>query len=452
MKLSRLACCCAFVLTGTVWAGTVQADNPFDELDSEVTAVYSSAQTEQEEYLQFVLAYMNEYENWRSQYLREYDAYRAQIIEKWGDGLVSEPLVTVDYSRDQKTRTVVDLERNEAIVAVLVEPNMLPEQAEKAVKQAAKTVMGESGSTLASVVESPKVLESGSVVMVEVNYSNVTETAAKKVIQAQTRTQLQEIEKESEALVAQLRATVSTDLIDTPVVASAIEKKKVQLQQQEQLRIKKLEKTYQIVRQQAAKQPPKTVMEYRIKLPTNGIGKRAAKYVGFAEQESQRFDIPAALVMAIMHSESSFNPKAKSPIPAYGLMQIVPTTAGRDVNVRIRRKDEPMSPAELYVADVNVETGTAYLNILDKSYLKAITNDESRLYCTIAAYNTGAGNVAKAFNPDGSRKIYKAAKIINSMTPQQVYDKLMADLPYDETKHYLKKVSTRIRLYEKHSA
>ncbi len=66
----------------------------------------------------------------------------------------------------------------------------------------------------------------------------------------------------------------------------------------------------------------------------------------------------------------------------------------------------------------------------------------------IAAYNTGAGNVARAFNKDRSTNINKAAIVINSMSSQQVYDRLVKNLPYDETKNYYKKVNNRIALYK----
>ena len=65
----------------------------------------------------------------------------------------------------------------------------------------------------------------------------------------------------------------------------------------------------------------------------------------------------------------------------------------------------------------------------------------------IAAYNTGSGNVAKTFNKGGSRNISKAAKIINKLSPQEVYDHLVANLPYDETKNYLKRVIKRKKIY-----
>jgi membrane-bound lytic murein transglycosylase C len=190
-------------------------------------------------------------------------------------------------------------------------------------------------------------------------------------------------------------------------------------------------------------------VKYKVTLPKNALAKRAEKFTDFAEKESKEFDVSAALIMAIMHSESAFDPNAKSAVPAYGLMQIVPRTAGHDVNKLVRHIDKPMQPKELYIPDVNVETGSAYLSILNNRYLKSIKDPRSRLYCTIAAYNTGAGNVAKVFNKRGNtRNINRAAKVINQLSPQEVYDALMNKLPYDETKHYLQKVSSRIALYE----
>ena len=63
---------------------------------------------------------------------------------------------------------------------------------------------------------------------------------------------------------------------------------------------------------------------------------------------------------------------------------------------------------------------------------------ESRLYCVISAYNTGAGNVARAFG--AGRKVKVAAKRINAMQPREVYEHLRVNLPYDETRRYIDKV------------
>ncbi|WP_165312507.1 transglycosylase SLT domain-containing protein [Vibrio ziniensis] len=196
----------------------------------------------------------------------------------------------------------------------------------------------------------------------------------------------------------------------------------------------------------------KKVISYKISLPNNNLAKRASQYQPMALQESDKWSVDPALVMAIMHSESAFRPDAKSHVPAFGLMQIVPSSAGRDVNKQVRNIDAPMEESDLYQPPINVETGTAYLHILNDKYLSNIKDDKSRLYCTIAAYNTGAGNVARAFNSNRSTNIQTASEKINSMTPDQVYTQLIKNLPYDETKNYLKKVSSRMALYQPENA
>ena len=87
------------------------------------------------------------------------------------------------------------------------------------------------------------------------------------------------------------------------------------------------------------------------------------------------------------------------------------------------------------------------MHLLDKRYLKHISDPLSRKYCMIAAYNTGAGNVARAFNDDRSRNIKNASKVINSMSPERVLEVLSANLPYDETRKYLHKVLEKEKLY-----
>ena len=99
--------------------------------------------------------------------------------------------------------------------------------------------------------------------------------------------------------------------------------------------------------------------------------------------------------------------------------------------------------------------GSSYLHILYYHYLKKIENPESRLYCSIAAYNTGSGNIAYAFNRYKSltkKEMYRikfAARDINALTPDQVYDRLMKDLRWDEQKNYLKNVKKRMSAYKK---
>jgi membrane-bound lytic murein transglycosylase C len=64
----------------------------------------------------------------------------------------------------------------------------------------------------------------------------------------------------------------------------------------------------------------------------------------------------------------------------------------------------------------------------------------------VCAYNTGAGNVAKAYN--GTFNIKKAIPLINEKTAEQNYEFLLQNLPYEETRNYLKKVTDRKKMYE----
>ena len=126
-------------------------------------------------------------------------------------------------------------------------------------------------------------------------------------------------------------------------------------------------------------------------------------------------------------------------------MQLVPQTAGRDAYKMLYQEDRLLSPEYLFAPDKNIELGAAYVRLIYSRYLKGVTNTQARLWCTIAAYNTGAGNVARTFTKGTSMKA--AAEVINAMPPDAVYQHLLTRLPYDETRAYLKKVRDRIPLY-----
>ena len=161
------------------------------------------------------------------------------------------------------------------------------------------------------------------------------------------------------------------------------------------------------------------------------------KYANYVGQYSRQFKIRTDLIYAIMEAESSFNPYAMSHIPAYGLMQIVPSSAGRDAHQHIYNKPGTPSKDYLFVAKNNIQMGTAYLSILNERYLVRVTHPTSREYCVIAGYNTGSGNVLRAFDSDRAR----AFERINAMRPDQVYNHLVKNLPYQETRRYMQKVT-----------
>lgn len=170
------------------------------------------------------------------------------------------------------------------------------------------------------------------------------------------------------------------------------------------------------------------------------------EYMGDVREYASTYDIPVSVILAIIETESSFNPRAVSPIPAFGLMQLVPRTAGVDAYHRVHGEKKVVEPHFLFNEVNNIQLGSAYLHVVRDRYLRKIKNPYSRFYCAIAAYNTGVGNVAKVFS--GTTSLNAAARYVNKMSEQEVYDYLLENLPAEETRNYLRKIVARIENYK----
>ncbi|SNY46305.1 Transglycosylase SLT domain-containing protein [Arsukibacterium tuosuense] len=83
-----------------------------------------------------------------------------------------------------------------------------------------------------------------------------------------------------------------------------------------------------------------------------------------------------ALIRAIIHAESAFQPSALSKRGAIGLMQLMPDTAA------MLGISDPLSPEQ------NIQGGSTYLAKLLKQYNGDLT-------LSLAAYNAGPGNVRR---------------------------------------------------------
>ena len=166
-------------------------------------------------------------------------------------------------------------------------------------------------------------------------------------------------------------------------------------------------------------------------------------YSSIVNTQAKRFDINPALIFALIETESHFNPLATSAIPAYGLMQVVPRSAGRDAWLFLTKHKGQPTKNYLFNSKNNIEMGSAYVHILLNRYLSKIKNPKTREYCAIAAYNTGSGNVLKSFHK--KRKL--AFNKINSLSPEAVYKHLRAKLPYKETRDYIQKVTKAKKRY-----
>ncbi|EJS4017063.1 membrane-bound lytic murein transglycosylase MltC [Vibrio parahaemolyticus] len=179
---------------------------------------------------------------------------------------------------------------------------------------------------------------------------------------------------------------------------------------------------------------------YYVEIPmvADHFSKRSYQYADIVRRASKKYDIPEDLIYAIIKTESSFNPYAVSWANAYGLMQVVPKTAGRDVFKLVKNKSGQPSPEYLFNPENNIDTGTAYFYILKNRYLREVQHPTSLEYSMISAYNGGTGGVLNTFNRSDRKR---AMRDLNSLQPNQVYWALTKKHPNAEARRYLEKVT-----------
>ena len=346
----------------------------------------SHAETEFERYQRQQQEGLNrlqsEWQQYRRRYLSAYRDYKQRLNTVWSKPELSSQTRWVDYNDDLSARRVIDFANNEVRLSFANTDQMAISEAR---------IRAEFEKTLQASIQQA--------------YRN--DPVLTQVTGAQTPDADQSVSQIPSADIPQLLARASTQ------------------------------------QQQTGKG---TVVTVTIPLAADALPKRARGYLPQVKRAAHKWQVPVPLVLAIMQTESAFNPMARSHIPAFGLMQIVPGSAGRDASKHAFGRERLLSGQELFQPATNIELGCAYLNLLDTRYLKAIKHPQSRLFCTIAAYNTGAGNVARAFS--GNTSVTTAAKRINRLTPTQVYAHLRQHLKYEEARNYLYKVTQAMPAYQ----
>lgn len=188
------------------------------------------------------------------------------------------------------------------------------------------------------------------------------------------------------------------------------------------------------------------VVKVEMALVSDRISKSAALYKDLVAEFSEKYQIEQPLIFAVIETESAFQPKAVSHAGAYGLMQLIPSSGGREAYRFVYGEDRIPKVSDLFNPRFNIQLGTAYLRWLTNA-LKSVTDEHCRRLCVIASYNAGTGCLGLAFV--GTLNPYKAFPQINAMDYNQLHRYLVTNLPAQETRDYVVRVTQRREKYMK---
>ena len=343
-----------------------------------------------------------EYEKYVKAEQEAYAAFKKQVEKEWGKGNAVESTNKdwVEYSDDHKSRTVVDFEKGEAKIEIIVGGNEVQDTGElkRKLEEEVTRLMENRGTSKDYDTEYEK------------------------------RRQLSE-----EPVLAGQVETPEGGKISKENLPEAVK----EIVENGEPKIEKVK---------GEDGEEREVVVFSLPLAPDHIRVRAKRYETEVENFCRKYSFDPALVYAVIHTESYFNPKAKSYVPAYGLMQIVPHYAGKDAYRYVYGKDKRPTANYLYEPHNNVELGTAYLHLLYTRSFQQVKDSKSRMLCVIAAYNTGAGNVSRAFT--GNTRLSNAISKINSYSYEDLYAYLSKRLPAQETRDYIRKVTERMQQYK----
>ena len=333
-----------------------------------------------------------EFNAWHASRKKELREFKKQIEKSWGEYVEPSNKVWVEYSGDNTSLASVDFEEGKATLSVLVNADASKEKIKEKIEKVLTRAITSKGSN---------------------DYRPV------------------EVEKKKQRF--------STPILQKQVVDN----------EGNDIRVIGVSKFAQglVGEAKTTKRDGKLKIEVDFDLAPDHLQKRIERFLPFIKKYCKKYNLNLARVLATIHTESQFNPMAISSANAIGLMQLVPIYGGREAYNYVHGVDAIPREDFLYDPEQNIELGCAYIYLLKNRYFSSVNDVTKQRYCTIAAYNTGPKNVAYAFT--GERSVNKAVPVINKLeSPQKVYNYLIEELPYAETRHYLAEVTERMKLYK----
>jgi soluble lytic murein transglycosylase len=146
-------------------------------------------------------------------------------------------------------------------------------------------------------------------------------------------------------------------------------------------------------------------------------------YVDYIEDICAGSSVDPYLILSIIKVESGFNSSATSIKDAKGLMQVKDTTYSDVADVY------PIDGGkiDLYDPEINIRVGVEY-------FKKLVNRYNGNYYIALLAYNAGIGNVNTWIN--------------SGIVPKNLDESIVPDIPFKETKDYLRKVIFTYNVYK----
>lgn len=138
---------------------------------------------------------------------------------------------------------------------------------------------------------------------------------------------------------------------------------------------------------------------------------------------SEKSGTPREFIYSIIRQESAFNPEARSPADAFGLMQLLPSIA----RTLAQENGLPYSEAgDLFKPEINIHLGAFELKTLMKKY-------KNQFILAVSGYNANAGAI---------RGWLKTRYREDSV-------EFIEEVPYEETRSYIKLVMRNYVFYQR---
>jgi len=266
---------------------------------------------QQQEFSQYKQELAAGFQDYKKTYQIERKKYRQKITKQWGSYKESNKKIWVNYTKNGQIRESVNFATGLVEVEVLANKN---ESMAKIKQQAKQSII-----TLLAITEKQA-------------FEN--DVVAQKV---------EEKLKQHVKVVKIGQPSDKTRVLAPLISKTDISNKKA---------LEQLANSFVISAQTESKpvknETDKKVVTLTFKIPKN-LSQKASLYSARILEIANKEQIPVSLVYAVMETESNFNPLAKSPIPAYGLMQIVPVSAGKDATQYLFGKAKVLSPSYIIV-------------------------------------------------------------------------------------------------------